>query len=420
MNKRATTRLQLLRLLGRTIGHASSTVRWPPRVLVLRPDHIGDLLFLFPAMQELRDVLPEAEVTLAVGPWVAPLAPLCPGVNSVETIDYPGFSRRAKGSLAAPYALAQRVAQGWRGRFDVCLVARRDHWWGAMTAALAGVPRRLGWSTAETQPFLTTALPAADRLHEVQANIALERSLVAALGRLAPANRPQPETNPLQLAVPFAAQATADRWLHLNLGEGKPFICVHPGAGAANKEWPLGRYEALLHLLGERTGLPMVVTGSAAEAPLAERVAAASPLALSAAGEFGLVELAGVLSRAALVVGSDSGPLHLAVACDTPTVHVFGPADEAKFGPWGSPRRHTVLTSKMDCRPCGDLQHCAADGRKLSGVVPCMCEISVDQVLQAALGLLTPGPARRPEVSSDSGLASDPGLLSRQVGGSPA
>jgi len=383
MSKRSAVRLQMLRLLGKLTAPTTSAVRWPPRILVLRPDHIGDLLFLFPALAELRQNLPDASVTLSVGPWVAALAALSPAASAVETVEFPGFTRRPKANLIQPYALALETARRWRGRFDICLVARPDHWWGAMAAALAGIPRRLGWRTPETEPFLTAALPSGRRQHEVVSNLVLVRSLTRSLGIEAPETAPSPEVNPLQLTIPPSSQAAVERWLERNLAGAKTFLCVHPGAGAANKQWPESRYEALLRLLGDQVGLPIVVTGTASEAPLVERTAASSPLALSAAGDFSLVELAGLLARAALVIGSDSGPLHLAVASGTPTVHIYGPADEAKFGPWGSPARHRVLTGPVACRPCGDLTGCAAIDQ-----LACMRAVSVDQVLRAALALL--------------------------------
>ena len=65
--------------------------------------------------------------------------------------------------------------------------------------------------------------------------------------------------------------------------------------------------------------------------------------------------LGALLARADLVVGGDTGPLHLAVATGTPTVHLFGPADPARFGPWGPPDRHRVVATDLPCAPCGRL-----------------------------------------------------------------
>ena len=64
---------------------------------------------------------------------------------------------------------------------------------------------------------------------------------------------------------------------------------------------------------------------------------------LERAGATTLGQLAALYERCALVLGSDSGPLHLAVAVGAPSVHLYGPVPPAKFGPWGDPTRQVVL-----------------------------------------------------------------------------
>ena len=84
-----------------------------------------------------------------------------------------------------------------------------------------------------------------------------------------------------------------------------------------------------------------------------------------------------------MVLGPDSGPLHLAAAVGTPTVSLYGPADPIEFGPWGPSGRHKLLTSPIACRPCRILDWGDDD------LVwhPCLADITVEQVLDAALSL---------------------------------
>ncbi|MHB0878422.1 MAG: glycosyltransferase family 9 protein [Anaerolineae bacterium] len=428
MTARHRVRLVLLRALGALLPASHPPLPPHPRLLVLRPDHIGDLLWMLPALAELCRCLPAAHITLAVGPWVESFARLVTGVDSVEVVAFPGFERNGKGGSVAPYRLSVQLARRWRGRYDACLVARADHWWGAMTAALAGVPHRIGRCTPETAPFLTGALPLGPHQHEVVANVALARFAAGLLGggtrSLGPCGRataatderPQgarlpeacpggppgetaptgacppdspvtPETHPIPLPLPAEARERTAAWARRNLGRDEGYVCVHPGAGGPTKLWPVARYEALVRALAA-DGRPVVVTGSLAEADLVARVAtaatapSAAPVA-GAAGEFGLLELTALLARAALVVGSDSGPLHIAAAVGAPTVHVYGPADEVKFGPWSPASRHRVLTAAVPCRPCGDLAHCAARDH-----VGCMRRVPLETVLAACRELL--------------------------------
>ncbi|MFZ1627300.1 MAG: glycosyltransferase family 9 protein, partial [Anaerolineae bacterium] len=99
----------------------------------------------------------------------------------------------------------------------------------------------------------------------------------------------------------------------------------------------------------------------------------------SAVGETSLAQLAALLQRSALVIGLDSGPMHLAAALGVPTIHLYGPVDAASFGPWGDPARHRVITSAWACVPCNRLDFTDAD----LPLHPCVRAITVEQVLAA-------------------------------------
>jgi heptosyltransferase-2/heptosyltransferase-3 len=129
----------------------------------------------------------------------------------------------------------------------------------------------------------------------------------------------------------------------------------------------------------------VLLTGSQAEerlcAGIAERMESE---ALVLAGQTTLDQLAALFARCRLVLGPDSGPLHLAVAVGAPTVHLYGPVDTATFGPWGAPGRQRALTSAWPCIPCNRLDY----GPDELAHHPCVREIRVEQVLQAARRVL--------------------------------
>jgi heptosyltransferase-2/heptosyltransferase-3 len=131
-----------------------------------------------------------------------------------------------------------------------------------------------------------------------------------------------------------------------------------------------------------------VFTGGAAEQPLvaAIREQMHTP-ALTLAGATSIGQLAALFGCAALVLGVDSGPLHLAVSQGSPTVHLYGASDAARFGPWGNPERHQVLRSGLWCSPCGVFAQCPR------GTNPpeCMEHISVAQVVSACRRALQAG-----------------------------
>jgi heptosyltransferase-2/heptosyltransferase-3 len=359
----------LLRIVGKRYT-ARSHQTSPRNILLIRPDHLGDLLFLTPALHSLREALPGARITLLVGPWSAEVALGNPDADAVITCPFPGFERRPKASAIAPYSLLADAARRLRQEaFDTAVALRFDHWWGAWLAAEAGIPLRIGYDLQETRPFLTNA---------VLQNAHLLRTLA-----------PDITTNPgpTRYAVSEGDREWADAWLRpQGVSVPRPLVAIHPGAGAAVKQWPPERWAGIAKRLIAEYGAQILLTGAAAERALVAEVkrSVGHPV-LDAAGQTSLGQLAALLARCRFVLGSDSGPLHLAVAIGAPTVHVYGPVDAAKFGPWGEAGRHLVVHTGWPCAPCNRLDWDAGD----LAAHGCMPAIGEDQVWRAASALLS-------------------------------
>jgi heptosyltransferase-2/heptosyltransferase-3 len=355
-------------------------------LLLIRPDHLGDILFLTAALHALRTALPEARISLLTGPWGLAAIRENPDLDDVETCPFPGFARQPKANPLAPYRLLFEQARTLRVRgYDAAVILRFDHWWGAWLAAAAGIPRRIGYDRPETRPFLTEALAYRSERHEVEQNSTL---LAAATGPGA-VWRP----GPTRFVVSEADRAWAHGWLEShNLNAGAPLVAIHAGAGAAVKRWPTAAWARLADALAESHGVQILLTGAPEERVLTRTIseAMAHPV-FDAAGETTLGQLAALLERCTLAMGSDSGPLHLAVAVDIPTIHLYGPVAPAKFGPWGDPARHVVLATSWPCAPCDRLDWTP----DVLGKHRCMADITAEQVLGVARRLLQEGRSRR-------------------------
>jgi ADP-heptose:LPS heptosyltransferase len=173
------------------------------------------------------------------------------------------------------------------------------------------------------------------------------------------------------------------------VSEDQDLVVLHPGSNSSLKSWPLERLAVVGLRLADELSARVVVTGSGSEQDLAQRLCDLLPAGtLNLAGCLRWTELEALLARASLVVGVDSGPLHLTIAAGTASVALFGPADPVQFGPWGSPARHRVVTADLPCRPCRRLDFCAIEPGAV-GPPPCMRAIGVDPVLDAAHAALT-------------------------------
>ena len=121
-------------------------------------------------------------------------------------------------------------------------------------------------------------------------------------------------------------------------------VIVHPGCGFLARRWPLDRYATVASRLAG-AGLRVVVTGNAAERPLALRLAAAAGLSKDSvfAGRTALGELAALVADATLVICGDTGMAHLATAYGTPSVILFGPISPRHWGPPPERSQHVAL-----------------------------------------------------------------------------
>lgn len=343
------------------------------RILIIRPDHLGDVLLTTPAIVALRAALPGAEIHALVGPWSAEVIASYPEVDLALTVPFPGFSRSPKKSWRSPYELAWNTARHLRRiGYSSAVIMRPDHWWGALVAHLAGIPQRIGYDLPDVSPFLSQPQPLRPQ-HVVLQNLRLIEGWTGKLDAAA-----QRYYFPLD---PFD-QAYIDGYLQeWGVAPGQPVLCIHPGTGTWVKHWLEERWADVADTLSEQLSLPVVFTGSNPELPLVRRIVAhMKQPCIIMTGDTRVGQLAALFQRARVVLGPDSGPLHLAVAVGAPTVTLFGPADPLEFGPWGAPNRHLVLTSSIACRPCRVLDWGSDD----PAYHPCLRDITVARVLEAA------------------------------------
>lgn len=364
-------------------------------ILVIRPDHLGDLLFATPALEELRKAFPQAHITGLVGPWGAAMWEDNPNLDALEIVPFPGISAKTRGRHPlSPYRLLGEVARSLaHDKYDLGLTLRFDHWWGAALMWAAGIPRRWGYDTPGMGIWLTNTVPYVAGRHEVEQNIRLAQEVTGAhsiaplhmsinrdMG--VPALRP-----PLPVAPP---DGLLGDWV-----DASRRIVIHPGTGSANKLWTIAGWSEVADKLAAK-GWAVVLTGAPAERELAHAVVPPTEVGSSTlsglsgsplngrqtpprqlAGKTNNVgQLVWVLERAHMVLGVDSGPLHIAAALGKPTLHLYGPSDETIWGPWGSPYTHRVLRAP-GTQPTSRLD---VGSRKLEGG-PEMRAITADMVM---------------------------------------
>ncbi len=339
-------------------GSSTRCRREPSELLFIAPNWIGDAVMATPLVRSLAERYPEASVTIAARRYVAAIFE--GGGARRRTLLFPGDGALAR----AEAARSARPAGG----FDACLVGPPS-FAAALVAFASGSRRRIGYAGQWRSPLLTEALPEAlyRRGH-------LSGAYVRLLGRLAgetPGELPPPVVEPPALWRETAARICGER----------AYCVLAPGAtyGSA-KAWPRARYAELARRIAAELGLSIFVAGGGGERGAAELLASeVGAGARSLAGELSLADLIAVLRGASVVVGNDSGPVHVAAALGRPTVAIFGPTSVE----WTAPRGHAVRIVRADisCAPCFR-RECPL------GTVECLERVNVDDVRRAAMALV--------------------------------
>jgi heptosyltransferase-2 len=291
------------------------------KILVKAANWLGDAVMTLPALRSLKEMKPQARVTVLTKPAFADLYRGAPGADEVLPHERGGVR---------PWVRTVRELR--RRHFDLALLFTRS-FSSAFLVYSARIPRRIGYGGEGRTALLTDPLRRPEgRPHRVR----LFHHLLSALGD-------PPEVRAPRLEVPPDAAAWAEETL-----PGGPWIGINPGATYGDaKQWLPERFVELGRRLAGRARI--VVVGGPAEAELGERVAGGAG-GLCLAGKTTVPRLAAAIARCSLFVTNDTGPMHVADAVGTPIVAVFGPTDWIETPPYG--KRHAIVRREIECSPC--------------------------------------------------------------------
>jgi heptosyltransferase-1 len=324
-----------------------------PRILIVRVGAMGDVLHALPAVAALRAALPEAFLGWAIDPRWSPL--LCSATGDTPLVNQIHFvnTRQWTPTNSLPNVLALRkdlraphydLAIDLQGNIRSAVIARL-----ANTHNITGskTPRETPARFLYTQPVQLTQPNVIDQAAEL---------ISAALNMPLAPNQP---------TLPIDPEAEAWAGTHAQT----PFILIAPTAGWGAKEWPLTSYAALIPFI-EAHGYRVLLNAT----PTATRNLPGQPIPST------LPQLIALTRRAALVIGGDTGPVHLAAALGRPTLALFGPTDPARNGP-AFPNARTLILRHPSSR---------TDHHRTDTPDPGLKQITLEEVLDAALRLLEP------------------------------
>ncbi|WP_282756538.1 lipopolysaccharide heptosyltransferase I [Desulfuromonas thiophila] len=343
------------------------------KILIVKVSALGDVVHALPVLAYIRAAEPAAEVDWLVEEGFAPLLQGHPLLRAVLPLQTRRWRKLPPLALVREFfAFVRRLRAE---RYDLVLDLQGNSKSGLVTL-LARATAKYGYdrrAVREWPNLLATrqrvSLGAAD-YHVGQRALALVRAALPAAVQVACAG-------PLPVADQ-ARREVADQLRQLGLPAGRHLIVCHYGTTWRTKLWALEYWQTLVAQLAARPDAVLLLTwGNAEEQQAAAAIAAQAPGALLWP-RGSLPQLVALLAVADLVVGGDTGPVHIAAAVGTPTVSLYRVTDARRNGPLG--REHRCLQVPLACaaclrKDCPQQQVCA------SAIAPATVLAAIDELL---------------------------------------
>ncbi len=319
------------------------------KILIANTYGIGDVLFSTPLVRNLRMAYPDAHITYLCNLRAKDILANNPDINEIKIYERSQWYARYKKNPVDYYL-------GWVGFigefrrekydvvFDFSLSASIGFWW-----ILAGIPQRIGYDFKGRGQWLNHKLPLKgfeDR-PVVQHYLDLLRMM----------DIPVSEER-MQLTITPDSLQWAKEWLSSHIKSTKPVVALVLGGGASwgnegkYRRWSIEKFAQLADKIVEELNAVVILVGDRSEQALADELIAMThhPI-VSLVGQTTLMQMAAIFHHCRMVVGNDSGSLHVAVAADSRVVSIFGPVDAAVYGPY--PRQgHAAVNTTLSCQPC--------------------------------------------------------------------
>ena len=289
------------------------------RILVIKLSALGDFVLALAAMKKIRAAHAKAHITLLTTPPFEALARICPYFNAVDTGGRPV-------SLPDWLALRKRIrSAGYDRVYDLQTSARSNRLFQFLR------PGPPAWSGIAFGCSLPHKNPLRDGMHTLERHA--DQLMYAGIWDDAPTepgSAPAPDLSWVLKSIPATRPMSG-------ANRPRPYVMFVPGGAShrPEKRWPVERYSELARILYSR-GFDIVIIGGPQEAELAHTIQRTTPRARDLTGRTDFANVALLGAKAALAVGNDTGPLHLAAAAGAPTIVLFSKAsDPALSAPRG-------------------------------------------------------------------------------------
>jgi lipopolysaccharide heptosyltransferase II len=323
---------------------------------------VGDVLWTTPLLSNLRSAYPQAQISCLVRDFCAPVLFSNPDLDRLVVF--------TKGRLSGQIKFLKELKDsGYDLTIDLVGTPRT-----AIHSLATGAAHRIGFDFGYRRLFYNHVLDAraANSGHEVEFNL----SVLGYLG--AAADRRDLVFNLTDSELEYQQHL----YQEMNLA-GREVVGLIPTGGWSCKRWPIEYYiEVARALSSSQNRRILVFWGSRAEEKDANTICQTCPPA-RAIPRTSLRQMAALLSGCRLIIGNDSGPLHIATALKLPVLSFYGPTVPRSQGPWGQPQA-VLQAPDLGCLGCNRIQ--CPDPKCMTGIRPDRVIETAEQMLAGAHG----------------------------------
>lgn len=323
------------------------------RILLIRFGSLGDVVLTLPVVDVVRKSFPKAYIAMLVGEKSVDI------VSADNRLDEVIVFQREKKGFRGLYETFRIEAIIRKKHFDVSIDMQRK-FRSSLIAYNAGIKYRIGYH----QPFgylCNYKVPDKENKHAIDRNLDL----------LLPLGIKSSERVP-RMILSKEDRDYADSYFRLNNLSDSIVFGIFPGAGWRPRCWMPERFAEVCDRVSAKYNTKTLIFEGPGESDIVNNIAQnmkTKPVIMN--DKLTLRQLAGLIEKCDLMLSNDTGPMHISVAVDTPTIALFGPGNYRKFQPIGE--KHSMIRKDVPCSPCKQFTNRCKDNI-------CMKLITVDDV----------------------------------------
>lgn len=342
------------------------------KILVMRYRFIGDTLLTVPFLRNLRYAYPDAQIDMLVSSGSGEILENCPYVNNFIFFD---TTKKFKYETGEKKSFWSYVCRLRKEKYDKVYVLKRS-FSSAILAFLTGAKERIGFNTECRGFLLTKKVPYIEKKHEIECFLDVLK-----------ADNIKVEDTYLES---FVSEETDNKIKEEFKNAGITAVnkvVLHATASNSKKELPQETWAKVIEYLANEKKAQVIFLGTQKDSEKYTNLLSLIKTELKTkpvnfCGKFSLQESLAAIKNADLMIGIDSGNLHMAASTRTRVIGIYGPMNEKKWGAYPCKSgKNILITADVDCRPCGLKKECK-NGYK------CLSSISTEKIIEAINSIL--------------------------------